>query len=252
MLPGIVRKALAMSSAAICDTTLPRCTESREEQSRSFSSARLSRHLADARNVPRYVVRYGTVALAILGTIQLWAARGDGPIPTFAALPPAVELDPHRVSSGECLLKTKSDAERWQGLAPALTLLRHSNPEVADWANRLREQGKLVFTAPGANKDDRLGYLAKFDLFQRELRICPALFAEPDGSVAAILSHEYRHSRQGFPKVFSYALSFVFLKGGDPSIIENDAVIYEQEARRAIFGESNEPLDALAARLAAR
>lgn len=241
-----------MSSAASWDTTLPPSTKSQKKRSHFLLPARLSRHLADIRNVPRYALRYSMVALAILGAIQLWAARGDGTLPTFKALPTATDLDPHKVSSGECVLRGCSHEERWQGLSTALTLLRHTNPDVAAWVEGLQEKGRLVFTAPTTGTDDPVGYLAKFDLFQRELRISPGLFAEPDGSVAAILSHEYRHSRQAFPKVFSYALSFVFLKGGDPSIIENDAVIYEQEARRAILGESNEPLDALGARLAAR
>ena len=154
-------------------------------------------------------------------------------LPTFKTLPLTTDLDPHKVSSGECVLRGCRDEERWQGLSTALTLLRHTNPEVADWVENMHEKGRLLFTAPATGTVDPVGYLAKFDLFQRELRISPGLFAEPDGSLAAILSHEYRHSRQGFPKVFCYALSFIFLKGGDPSIIENDAVIYEQEARRA-------------------
>lgn len=241
-----------MSGAAIWDATLPPSAKPSEKARRLFLSDRLSHHLADVRNVPRYAVRYSIVALALLGAIQLWAARGDGTLPTFEALPVAMDLDPHKVSSGECVLRGCADEERWQGLSPALTLLRHTNPEVADWVENIHEKGRLLFTAPATDTVDPVGYLAKFDLFQRELRISPGLFAEPDGSVAAILSHEYRHSRQRFPKVFSYAMSFVFLKGGDPSIVENDAVIYEQEARRAIFGESNEPLDALGARLAAR
>ena len=212
---------------------------------------RLPRCLADAKSVPRYFVRYSMLSLAILGAIQLWAARGDGPVPTFATLSAATALNPHQVSSGECMLRSKSATERWEGLAPALTILRNTNPDVADWVERTHEEGRLIFADGAKDALDRVSYLAKFDLFQRELRISPGMYAEPDGSVAAILAHEYRHSRQGFPKILCYALSFAFLKDGDPSIVENDAVIYEQEARRAIFGESNEALDALAARLAA-
>ena len=192
------------------------------------------------------------LALAILGAIQLWAARGDGPIPSFTMLSATPELAPHRVSSGDCMFKGKSDTERWEGLAPALAILRHTNAEVAEWVEGMRAEDRLVFTSGAKIARERMNYLAKFDLFERELRISPGLYAEPDGSVAAILAHEYRHSRQGFPKILSYALSHIFLEGGDPSIVENDAVIYEQEARRAIFGETNEALDALSARLAAR
>ena len=57
------------------------------------------------------------------------------------------------------------------------------------------------------------------------------LFAENDGTIAAVLCHEYRHSRQRLPKTMIYALSFLLLPDGDPSIVENDALLYEQEAQ---------------------
>ena len=47
--------------------------------------------------------------------------------------------------------------------------------------------------------------------------------------MAAILCHEYRHSRQNLAQVVTYALSFVFAKDGDSSIVENDAVLYERQ-----------------------
>jgi hypothetical protein len=63
-----------------------------------------------------------------------------------------------------------------------------------------------------------------------------ALFEEKDGEVAAILCHEYRHSRQNPAKLIKCALSFVASADGDRSILENDALLYEHEARLAIFG----------------
>jgi hypothetical protein len=81
------------------------------------------------------------------------------------------------------------------------------------------------------------GALAKFDHGRQALVVHRALFAEDDGSVAAILCHEFRHSRQSSPKRFRYALSFLFVNGGDASIVENDAMLYEREARAAIFWE---------------
>ena len=38
-----------------------------------------------------------------------------------------------------------------------------------------------------------------------------------------------------------YALSFLLSPGGDPAIIENDALLYEQEANLAIFGKYQDP-----------
>jgi hypothetical protein len=150
------------------------------------------------------------------------------------------------------MLKGASDQDRWEGLAPTLAILMQTNPEVALWVGDMHAEGRLVFNDSGAEGKSSVNSLAKFDHFDRELRISPGLYAEPDGAAAAVLCHEYRHSRQRLPKVLNYALSFLFRKGGDPSIVEHDAVIYEQEARRAIFGESNEALDALDTRLAVR
>lgn len=64
--------------------------------------------------------------------------------------------------------------------------------------------------------------------------------ATGDGPVPAILCHEHRHSRQRFVKTLSYAFSFLFVQHGDSSIVENDALLYEQEACAAIFGRPGE------------
>lgn len=240
-------------SGAIRNTTStpsPFSSETRE-RARFSGETHLRTCLIDIRNVPRYAVRYGFFFLAVLGALQIWAAKGDGPMPAFATLPFSAQLDPHRVSSARCMTRQTSDESRWEGLAPALAILQHANPEVARWVTSCHEQGRLVFM----DRSDQVAgtdFLARFDLFQRKLKINAGLYAEPDGSVAAILCHEYRHARQGFPKVFHYALSFLFLKQGDASIVENDAVLYEREARCAIFDEADEALEAYMARLASR
>ena len=73
------------------------------------------------------------------------------------------------------------------------------------------------------------------------------LFCENDGTVAVTLCHEYRHSRQNLGKLCQYVLSFLFVRGGNLSIIENDAVVYEQEAYEAIFGNGRSREKELAA-----
>lgn len=233
------------------------CVDEESSPSRSLrrtaaSPTVLGAILRDTVNVPRYVLKNGILVLALLGLLQLWAVEGDGPMPAFNTFLPSVDLDPHRVSSPQCVFKATGDRARWSGLSPALAILAQANPEVARWAESLHAEGRLVFTDHPAGGGEMTCSLAKFDHLSRKLRINPGLYAEPDGSIAAILCHEYRHSRQGFPKVFGYALSFVLRKGGDPSIVENDAVLYEQQARCVIFGQSDEALEAHIARLASR
>ena len=89
--------------------------------------------------------------------------------------------------------------------------------------------------------------LAKYDMFRGRIVVKRELFCENDGTIATILCHEYRHSRQNLGKFCQYVLSFLFVREGDLSIIENDAVIYEQEARNAIFGDGRSREKELAA-----
>lgn len=195
---------------------------------------------ADARNVPRYCLKYGVAVLAIFGALQVWQACGDGPIPAFHRLHPTARLDPLRISHPECLFAGAGDAARWQALAAALAILQEVNPEAADWVRHTRGDGRLVFTDRAKVSDGLAGQLARYDALGRELTICRGLFAENDGTIAAVLCHEYRHSRQRFPKTMVYALSFLLIPGGDPAIVENDALLYEQEANLAIFGQYQE------------
>ncbi len=189
---------------------------------------------ADGRNLPRYVVRYTVVVLALTGVVGLWEACGDGRIPMVVPL--RTPIDPHHVSSAACAAEGTSDAVRWRGLAPVVAILDEVDPQVAAWVRQCHDRGAIVFSDDYAGKPGKPGAFAKYDHFQRKLMIHRALFEENDGTVAAILCHEYRHSRQSMAKVFKYALSFMFARGGDPAIVENDAELYEHEASVAIFG----------------
>jgi hypothetical protein len=200
-------------------------------------SAQTRRLAADGRNVPRYCFKYGVTVLAMFGLLQLWQAGGDGAIPTFKVLHPSSGVDPFRTSHPQCIFAEAGDSTRWQALAPALTILAEVNPEVARWVQETRQNGKLIFTNRAKIGESASSQLAKYDVLRRELTVGRGLFAENDGTVAAVLCHEYRHSRQRFPKTMVYALSFLLSTGGDPAIVENDALLYEQEANLAIFGK---------------
>jgi hypothetical protein len=142
-----------------------------------------------------------------------------------------------------CTLKGVSDAQRWLGLAAALAILDDVNPKVASWLRDRREHGALIFSDQCAGERDERASLARYDHFRRRLILQRGLFAQPDGEVAAILCHEYRHSRQNAAKLLRCALSFVLSAEGDRSILENDAVLYEHEASIAIFGGRRLPVD---------
>ena len=187
------------------------------------------------RAIPGYALRHLVVLFALLGTVSLWDAWGDGTLPGFSSLIVA-DKDPHRVSSPQCIMAQTGDEERWLALAPALAILDEVNPEVAEWVRDRHARGKLIFSNGYVRPDDNRSSLARYDHFRGRLTIQRGLFAEKDGQIAAILCHEYRHSRQNLAKLLRCALSFVLRADGDRSILENDAELYEHEAEIAIFG----------------
>ncbi len=200
---------------------------------------RVSRRLmiragADLRNAPRYVLRYAVIVLAVFGLLSLWEAQGDGRIPGML---PLRTIDPRQVSAPQCAALGAGDEARWQGLAPALAILDQVNPQVASWLRQKHDEGRVVFSDNYGGGHVRRGSLAEYDYFRRTLVVHRTLFEENDGEVAAILCHEYRHSRQNLARLFKYALSFVVTADGDPSIVESDALLFEREARDAIFAK---------------
>jgi len=192
---------------------------------------------ADLRNVPRYAARTLTGLVVAFGLLNLWDSRGDGPMP---AMNPLEKLDPYRISSAGCVAAGTGAEARWRGLAPALAILDRVSPPVAAWVRGKHAAGALVFHDDYRNSGELTAALAKYDMFRGRLVVNRQLFCESDGAIAVVLCHEYRHSRQNCGKIGKYLLSFLFVEEGDPSIIENDALVFEQEARAAIFasGES--------------
>lgn len=222
-----------MSTVSIRLTDVPVPAEKTRRTAQLF----LKHFAADARNTPRYLVRYSVVVLALIGLIGILDAHGDGPIPYFVSLLPTKNLDPNLCTTRECAEKGVVAAERWKGLSRPLKILHQVNPEIAKWLQEQNSRGAIVYSDSDIQSVDKCLALAKYDTMSGKLTINRLLFAEHQGNIAVILAHEFRHSRQSYPKLFRYTLSFLFCKGGDPSIVENDAEIYEQEAKNAIFGQ---------------
>lgn len=193
----------------------------------------------DLRNIPRYVLRTLIGVTIACGLLSLWESRGDGKIPSMSLLN---GFDPYRISSAGCVAEGTDAETRWKGLSSALAILDSVNPAVATWVREKHEGGAVVFCDDYRAKGEPTAAQAKYDMFRGRLVVNRHLFCENDGTIAVILCHEYRHSRQNVGKVGKYALSCLFVSEGDLSIIENDAMIYEQEAHRAIFenGESRQ------------
>ncbi len=202
------------------------------------------RAVADLRNIPRYVLRTLIGVAVVCGLASLWGLHGDGKMPGMSSL---FGLDPYRISSAQCIADETGAEVRWNGLSPALAILDRVNPVVAKWVREKHGAGLIVFgdrEQPSYGSEDAL---ATYDTFRGRVVVNRQLFSENDGTIAVTLCHEYRHSRQNPGKFCQYVLSFLLVRGGDLSIIENDAVIYEQEAHHAIFGNGSSSERELAA-----
>lgn len=195
----------------------------------------------DLRNIPRYALRTLMGIAVVFGLSSLWALHGDGQIPGIS---PLSTLDPYRISSAHCVLKETTSEARWNGLAPALAILDKINPAIAKWMREKHDKGHIAFSDEYGSSG---AALAKYDVLRCRVVIHRELFCENDGTIAVTFCHEYRHSRQNLGRFSQYLFSFLFVRGGDPSIIENDAMIYEQAAHNAIFGGSESSEKRLAA-----
>jgi hypothetical protein len=198
----------------------------------------------DLRNIPRYALHALVGVAVVCGLLNLWGSHGDGQIPGMS---PLLRLDPYRISSAHCVADETTAEARWNGLSPALAILDEVNPTVANWVREKHRRGLVVFGDQYPGKADPMVAFAKYDMFRGRLIVKREMFCENDGTIAVTLCHEYRHSRQNLGKFCQYVLSFLFVRGGDLSIIENDAVIYEQEAHHAIFGSGTSKEKELAA-----
>ena len=187
----------------------------------------------DLWNIPRYVLHTLIGVAVVCGVLSLWEAHGDGTMPGMS---PLSGIDPYRISSARCIDDKTTAEARWSGLPPALAILDQVNPTVAKWLRQKHAKGLVVFGDEGLNKADPMVAFAKYDMLRGRVHLSRELFSENDGTIAVTLCHEYRHSRES-GKWGHYVLSFLFVRDGDASIIENDAVVYEQEAHNAIFGD---------------
>ncbi|MCY2995033.1 MAG: hypothetical protein NTY19_45300 [Planctomycetota bacterium] len=159
----------------------------------------------------------------------------------FRTLSSAAPLAPHRVSASRCMFARTAAGARRTALAPALAILEEVSPDVALWVRDTDRRGKLQFVDSWKMPSDGSGCLARYDTFRGILTISPGTFAESDGRIATILCHEYRHARQRFSKTIVHVLSYLWQRGGDPAIVENDALLFEQEANLAVFGHYLDP-----------
>ena len=202
------------------------------------------RTAADLRNIPRYALHGLIGVIVVCGLVCFWGLHSDGKMPGMSSL---FGLDPYRMSSARCIAEETGTEARWNGLSPALAILDRVNPVVAKWVREKHDAGLIAFGDHERKADGSEDALAEYDVLRDRVVVNRHLFSENDGTIAVTLCHEYRHSRQNLGKFCQYVLSFLLVRGGNLSIIENDAVLYEREAHDAIFGNGTSSARQLAA-----
>lgn len=188
--------------------------------------------------------------LILLGACTLYdQAIGDGRLPRLNDLS-GISSFSAQARSNTTLNSLENPAIQpgWNHLAASRELLTAVSPEIAAWLYTLHEQNRIVYGSPlhlsaFYGKTSETPVLAAYEKLGGKLYIGNDFWVLNDGEKAAILAHEFRHSRQNWPKVLSHRLAQL-IGGGQfhyQSSLEAEAFAYERQVRSA-FGLS--PLSA--------
>lgn len=121
------------------------------------------------------------------------------------------------------------EKEYWENIQRPLYILDKVCPEASQWVRDCKEKNMIVF------KKENDGCYAKFDFLNKNLVINNSLFDQNNGTIASILAHEFRHSRQNFSIYFKSIIAHVILREPKYSIVEDDAEFFEAKVTLAIF-----------------
>ncbi len=128
----------------------------------------------------------------------------------------------------------------WEGLQGTVRLLELANPEIAGWLIDLHDRKRIVynFRIP-LDHPAYAGTLAFQSPVVPYLLLAPGFWEESDLDKAAILVHEYRHTRQNFAKTMAergwQLLTLKVLYAPDDNRLEDEAYLYQYGFYRA-FG----------------
>lgn len=170
--------------------------------------------------------------LVCMGALAVHEALVPAPVGAVKPLPPSVvtflrDLPPRRMPSVD-QLKQMSDAAKREQMEDALLMLRCVCPEVATWVEDRYKSGNLVFE----NHDT--GHFAAFSILTRTLYVNVIAFAD-DETLAVVLAHEYRHSRQPLLRIVQ--INLAALAGlNRQDLVEDEAYEFEGRVYRALHG----------------
>lgn len=155
---------------------------------------------------------------------------GDGPLPTFIPGKYKIQTTP--------ITQPKSTKDYQTALQPVFQILRGTNPQIAFWLKQQTIQYQFVFPIDHPQyKETKALHVP----FVNMLILGPSFWKETELDKAAIIAHEYRHSRQNFAKVIgertSQLLSLQTFINPDATRLEDEAYLYQAAFYKAVGTE---------------
>ncbi len=210
------------------------------------------RLLNASRTVMTRLLRITLMLLICIGAATVWDAKiGDGPLPTFNTL--TSDVAEHRLLARMAQRNSTADwhpllahtaphsADYWAALYPSRRLLNTLSPTITKWLDTLHREEHITLSEPEdihatyqVSADTEL--LAAYRYSENTLYLGQGFWRLRDGEKAAILTHEYRHSRQNVGKRLSHQLAQLIGLGNlqQDSPMEAEALAYEQAAKMAM------------------
>lgn len=189
------------------------------------------------------IKRMSFTLLILLGSCTLYDhAIGDGPLPRLNEVRSIHALQTLAHSNSTAAVSRISNPRQgWQALAQSRDLLTAISPEISLWLHELQQKNQIEYVDTSAlsavySQSDDTPTLAAYEKISGKLVIHSAFWTLSDGEKTAILTHEYRHARQNWPKKISVHLG-QFVAGGQlryQSQLEAEAFDYERQARSAL------------------
>lgn len=189
------------------------------------------------------IKRISFTLLILLGSCTLYDhAIGDSSLPRLNEVGSIHALQTLAHSNSTAEVSTISNPHQgWQALSQSRDLLTALSPEISLWLHELQQKNQIEYANTSAlstvyGQSDDTPTLAAYEKISGKLVIHSAFWALSDGEKTAILTHEYRHARQNWPKKISVHLG-QFVAGGQlhyQSQLEAEAFDYERQARSAL------------------
>lgn len=168
------------------------------------------------------------VTLGIASVYDFLVGDGDIPNPTYVGYnTPEKELVYKNTSPH---ISYYSSNEEWfESLDKTFVLLRKVAPHVEKWVKDQESKDLIVFERTHNNT------FARYDYVTGKLIMNISLMSQVDGHKAAILAHEWRHSRQNWSKWYKSVIACMILGEEQEDILETDAYLYEAKTLLAFY-----------------